>query len=540
MNKTIRQILQIKNAVGANTLIYYLTRLPLIGKHIPESLYADAALKNVLAGLVQALVQIGRLFTKALYVLALVWAPIYLMIEDVPASVAVPLFIHILFFLSCILGPFQDSVIFKVTREKFLCLKYMKMNVRTYTLAGLLIHYLPHFVWFLPVILVFLLLMQGTVYQALCLWLLLIAYRLAGEAFSLWVYGKSGKVFVRNYPLVWGIIGVGLAGAYYPLFAGEDIAFVLTSVPFLLLSLGLGALSLYYILRGYKGYERGFIRSVDEKFLFSVQVQQSKHSAFADVAVKESDLAEAGDKAVRTNAVYARLKGFSYLNAIFFSRHRRQLLKPVFIRIAIVALVFLAGAALWLIAPERARELGGKIPATLPALVFIMYFANIAEKACRAMFYNCDISLLRYGFYRQARTIINNFQVRLGRICGYNLLIGLAICAAAIGFRLLCGMPWMTLDMGMFVATILLLCVFFSVHHLFLYYVFQPYTTELNVKNPFFKVINTVVYLLCFVCLRIDTGGTIFTLGVLGFTIVYSITALILVYRFAPATFRVK
>ena len=59
-------------------------------------------------------------------------------------------------------------------------------------------------------------------------------------------------------------------------------------------------------------------------------------------------------------------------------------------------------------------------------------------------------------------------------------------------------------------------------------------------KNPFYRILNMAVYLLCFICMEIRTGSTGFTLLVLGFTALYIAAALLLVYRFAPKTFRVK
>ena len=32
------------------------------------------------------------------------------------------------------------------------------------------------------------------------------------------------------------------------------------------------------------------------------------------------------------------------------------------------------------------------------------------------MFYNCDMSLLHYGFYRQPKVILKNFRFRLLRV----------------------------------------------------------------------------------------------------------------------------
>lgn len=184
--------------------------------------------------------------------------------------------------------------------------------------------------------------------------------------------------------------------------------------------------------------------------------------------------------------------------------------------------------------------LGEKLSQSLPLFVFIMYFLSVAEKACRAMFYNCDISLLRYGFYRNPKVILHNFRIRLLRIMGYNLLIGFALSSAVLGFMAACGLPWLTLEMLSFAGAVLLLSVFFTVHHLFLYYVLQPYTTELNVKNPLFNIINSVVYFFCFFCMRVKTASSTFTMGILLLTGLYIAVALTLVYKYAPKTFRVK
>ena len=91
-----------------------------------------------------------------------------------------------------------------------------------------------------------------------------------------------------------------------------------------------------------------------------------------------------------------------------------------------------------------------------------------------------------------------------------------------------------------FMLGIIFLSLFFSVHHLFLYYVFQPYTTELDMKNPLFNIINMVVYVVCYMCLQIEAVPSSFAFIVLGATVVYMLVALTLVYQLAPKNFRVK
>ena len=54
------------------------------------------------------------------------------------------------------------------------------------------------------------------------------------------------------------------------------------------------------------------------------------------------------------------------------------------------------------------------------------------------------------------------------------------------------------------------------------------------------QVLNNGMYVLCFMCLQIEVGGFAFTMTVLCFTVIYILAALVIVYRRAPATFRVK
>ena len=58
-------------------------------------------------------------------------------------------------------------------------------------------------------------------------------------------------------------------------------------------------------------------------------------------------------------------------------------------------------------------------------------------------------------------------------------------------------------------------------------------------KNPYFNVIRWAVYMLCFFCTKLDSAPAGFTLLVLGATAVYSVAAILLVFRFAPKNFRV-
>jgi hypothetical protein len=73
-----------------------------------------------------------------------------------------------------------------------------------------------------------------------------------------------------------------------------------------------------------------------------------------------------------------------------------------------------------------------------------------------------------------------------------------------------------------------------------MYYIFQPYTTDLKVKNPFFKIINFAVYFISYMSLQIDAPAKIFLPITIVISIIYILIAIALVYKKSPQTFRTK
>lgn len=542
MIKTLRQIINMKAALWVNAFCYYFKRLWLVGKWMSETIYSKYEVKRTLCIAAVVIRQIIDFLGKPIYLLICVGLPLIFIVNAHPGmkDSAFAAAVQIIFFLNGIIGSFGDSQIFSVTREKVTCIKYLHMNPRSFLQGALAFKYIPFFLYYLPWLLVLSHLSGGTVLQGIFLWLMLFSLRMMGEAFHLLVFDRAGKVLSRNMAFEWLTIGIGLAGAYASLGFGWilPISAVLLHPICVALCTLLGGFCLWYITSGYRGYEKKYHRSVDINFLFSSLMKASSGSAagFKEVEIRERDNLVSDAQISRLR----HLHGYAYLNALFFARHRRQLVKPVCYRLLCAALLFAGSVVLWLSNRQTAVRLSQDLTVILPFFVYVMYFMTVADKASRAMFYNCDKDMLRYAYYRRPQTILRNFQIRLIRVSLYNLSIAAGVCLAAIGFCLLCKTSILSPGLLLFCAAVLLLSVLFTAHHLCLYYLFQPYSENLKVKNPFYSVINYVMYLLCFLCLNIDVGGPLFTAVVLAFTILYIIAALALVYRFAPKSFRIK
>lgn len=533
---------EMKAALWLNSFFYYFRRLWLVGRLMPETIYANTALKKVLSYVAVAVQQLSGFFSKPLYLLLFVWLPAVWLQARQPqmAGQQFALFVSILFFLNCMVGPFGDSTVFSVTREKVTFLKYMRVSARRYIQAALLLRYVPFLAYYLFWLVVAACLLGAGPAAGVALWLVFAAFRMLGEAAQVYLYDKTGRVLSRSTAYELALIALGLAGAYLPAALGMHwpvaLAGVLLHPAFVAVCVLVGAACAYYVVWGYRGYERKLPRAMDLNFLLSTMLKASSAASAKDVEVKERDAKLQAGQYARLQ----KLKGYDYLNAMFFARHRRQLVRPVWYRLAVVGAVLCGALALAVLRPQLAFALGRNLTAMLPSFVFIMYGITVAEKACRAMFYNCDKDLLRYAWYRTPGVILRCFAIRLRRVALYNGIVAAALCMVAAVFCLVGGAGIFTADFWLFCTAILLLSLLFTAHHLCLYYIFQPYSESMRVKNPMFNVVNWGMYFLCFLCLQIDVGGLAFTLAVLAFTVVYIAVVMTLVYVRSPKSFRVK
>lgn len=537
MINTLRQSFQIGAAVTGNTLIYWCQRLPLVGKLFKDRLYAEGSLKDGVCAVAFLLKACTQVLYKALYVCLAIWLPAAVVMETLTPQQRVDAFLWFLLMMSFVGGALIKTAIGDTSAVKYTCVKLMGMPAQEYLPVNGLFSHLMDILYLLPATALFSALIGFGVLRGLLLAPLWVAAHLIGERVQLWLFDRFGLLTQKKMAYQWVLVILIPLAAYLPPFlqAIPPVGRVVASPLFWAALLGLGALAAHSLFR-YRNYP-AFARQALP--LSEVQLDAKKASnqaQFASVKLRDKDFA--GD-ALQTGK-YDRKTGYDYLNAIFFDRHKRLFFLPVCRRLAVVAVAAVLSFGCLLFFPEIARNLGGYLPQSLPLMVFLMYLLSIGDQACRAMFYNCDISLLRYGFYRQKEVILRNFHIRLRRLCGFNLITAGGICLYVLSFGLAAGLNWPPLDILSYCATVLMLAVFFSVHHLFLYYVFQPYTAELDIKNPFYTLLNMVVYIACFVCLKLDSQPAGFAFIVLGATVLYTAVALVLIYRWAPKNFRVK
>ena len=169
-----------------------------------------------------------------------------------------------------------------------------------------------------------------------------------------------------------------------------------------------------------------------------------------------------------------------------------------------------------------------------------MYMINRGTGFTNALFMNCDHSLLTYSFYKQPKFVLKLFQIRLREITKINALPAAVIGAGLCLILRVSGGTDYPLDYVVLVVSILSMSSFFSIHYLTAYYLLQPYTAGTEMKSGTYRIVMILTYVACYAMMDLRLPILVFGAACIAFCILYTIVASILVYRFAPRTFRLR
>ena len=522
MLKTLRLSFSLKNTYRVNGILHSLKQIPLLGRLLPAALYQVRGLK-IFANVLSILWEFVSIFLfKCIYFLTMVCG-LGVLYRSAPSQLT---FLHILLFLTLI-GSYMNTSLFDPTRDKYYAMILMRMNARSYTLVNYGYALLKTVVGFLPFTILF------GLDQGVPLWLcLMIPFCVAGAkltvaAYSLRDYEKNGYVRNENklHKFAWLLAGVLLALAYLPPAAGFVLPFAASAALFLLW-IPMGLVS-FYRVAAFRYY-----REINQELLAQMFIQMDTVKKAAKTASEKAISADA--------SITSRKKGFEYLNELFIKRHRKILWKST-TRIAGICAILSGGVLLlMLLSPGTKADINQMVMTWLPYFAFIMYMINRGTSFTQALFMNCDHSLLTYSFYKQPGFVLKLFQIRLREIMKINAVPALVI---GVGLSLILYVSGGTdnpLNYVVLLVSVLAMSLFFSIHYLTVYYLLQPYTAGTEMKSGTYRIVMILTYAACYALMNLRLPILVFGAACIAFCVLYSIVACILVYKFAPKTFRLR
>ncbi|MCL2016070.1 MAG: hypothetical protein FWG68_07490 [Defluviitaleaceae bacterium] len=578
--------LQVRFVNMTNRLIYFFQKLPLLKRLISADIYKSQDLKTVFLILGVFFVVSKKFMFFLLYWLILL--PIGLAVSHVhtfddifdafnPEIEAIGTFgaadvfgnMLVAWFIISFLGAAINSTL--IASEHWqndeVMVNLLRVNPVQYGKSRIFADRASDLIIWLPTLLVayFFVIDAGfltVLWAAVATLVVYTAFRLFAEFTNLWLFRKFRKHLGSNGWIAFGYMSTFIIlGFIAPFFLGTpdfNALFGIFSPIFVILAIGV----IFVLVRYIKNYLLFFdvfnetiqrSRAAIDKYY---QAGGSSGSLGADQKSAQ-DWAKKLDTTVFHEDKHSHKTGLSYLNAIFFERHRQFFRKKMLLRIALLVapliLALLTEGFLRifiseslqnffvqdLTAAEVYNELADLFRAT-PFFFIIVYAFSMGRLVTGAVFTNCDIHMLHYPYYRQAQVILASFRVRMKMIFGLNLLLTSLLGVSVVGILWLAlgVMNWQSAALFFTIITLMGLTLGFS--DLFLYYIIQPYDSDGKGKSLAYNVINWVVYMLSFVLMQVQIELTYFALAWLAISVVYFGIGTAALVRVAPWRFRLR
>ena len=513
---------RLRNTYKVNTIIYALKSIPGINRLLPDKLYQSKVLK-IIGNIISVLLEIVNIFIgKLLYLFLMIFSMISIYKTNSAST-----FLHILVFLT-IIGAFMNTYMFNPTKDKYYAMFIMRMNAKDYSLSNYFYAIIKVIIGFLPFTVIFGKLSQVNLGICLFVPLFVASAKMVVTAHNLSLHAKKEWIINENNPVkhIWLLILLFLGSAYgLPAINIVIPSYIL--VIFMIITVFISIWAIRYILKFNK------YREMYKAVLTNTNMNATSN---AREITKENVLKQISiDKSLTS-----KKKGFAYFNDLFIKRHSKLLLKSAkkvaFISAIIIVLILLIVT----INTDLKKEINDMIMTYLPYFVFIMYLINRGEAVTRAMFMNSDHSMLTYAFFRKPTSILKLFKERLKSVILINLLpasiigIGMSLILFATGGT--------TNNLNYFILfiSIIAMSIFFSVHHLVIYYLLQPYNIASETKNTTYTIVSILTYVICYWMIDLRLPTFYFGLATIIFAIIYSFISLYLVYKFAPKTFKIR
>ena len=522
MLETFIQSFRLRNAYKVNTVIYSIKQIPLIKKILPDSLYKSKGLK-ILGTVISIIWEISSIFLgKLIYIATMIFGMMSLYEQNQAGT-----FVTIFTFLT-IAGAIMNTYMFNPTKDKYYAMFIMKMDAKKYTLSNYIYSILKVIIGFMPFTILFGWLANVNILICLLMPIYVAACKILFGAYSLKKYEKTGVAINENKPIkfIWGIVGLCLILAYGLPYIGITMPELIFAI--LTIITVITAIFACIYMKRFDKYREMYKQILTNS---NMNAQTNAQEITKENVHKQIDIS----KNITSNK-----KGFKYFNDLFVKRHSKILLKSAkrtaaisfFIIVIVIFAINLNG--------EFKTKTNELLMNSLPYFVFIMYIINRGQVVTQSMFMNCDHSMLTYSFYKTPKSILNLFKERIKSIVAINLLPAIVIGLGLPAILYATGGTDNIYNYLILFVSIISMSVFFSVHHLVLYYLLQPYNISSETKSSTYSIASFITYFVCYEMLQLKLPTTYFGIATISFAVIYSVVSLFIAYKLAPKTFRIR
>ncbi|HEM5079735.1 TPA: hypothetical protein U1236_001967 [Streptococcus suis] len=519
-----------------NGFFYYLRKLPLVGQSIPESIFKSYSFKSSLFLILHIFSIPSRFLVKGIWLaiyscIATFWIKLLsnnqLDFWQIPSDTWLLGFSLWLVFVGYAyrFGKGFEPFIAKSERE---FMQNFGLSQSSFLQSQLFVEPIITSLSYLPALLIFSSLSGNWLYLPLGL-LTIPAGSFTGQALNRWFFNRR-ILSRRNSWQSWVILGTGLAVIACLILFRNHLS------PIFLLPVLVCQILLIWFGYGYLKQQTNHLDYLSYCMDQSLQMDKKIFELTKGNEYTRQGLQMQAKLNAETGKDLSHLSGMTYLNALLFDRYKKVLYKKVrnWVLSLVVILVALEAFRYYL---EPFELTDAVLLRCLPFSFMIMYVASSGKVVAQMVFVNCDISMLHYPFYREAKTIIAGFNYRFLQICKLNLIFASSLFLTIMAL----GRFAFSLETILLTALLLIsLTALFSFHDLFIYYILQPFTKDMDVSNPLYKFLSGALYWVAYLNIKLDIGSHLYILLISLAMIAYVSIGYWILLKKAPQTFRLK
>ncbi|AZR98164.1 hypothetical protein XK27_12135 [Streptococcus suis] len=519
-----------------NGFFYYLRKLPLVGQSIPESIFKSYSFKSGLFLILHILSIPSRFLVKGLWLalnfyFASFWINILASEEltfwnILPGTWLLGFSIWMVFVgYAYRFGKGFEPFIAKSERE---FMQNFGLSQSSFLQSQLFVEPIITSLSYLPALLIFSSLSGNWLYLPLGL-LTIPTGVFTGQALKRALFNR-GVLARRNSWQSWVILATGLAVIACLILFRNHLS------PIFLLPVLVCQILLIWFGYGYLKQQTNHLDYLYYCMDQSLQMDKKLFELTKGNEYTRQGLQMQAKLSTEKGKDLSHLSGMTYLNALLFDRYKKVLYKKVrnWVLSLVVILVALEAFRYYL---EPFELTDAVLLRCLPFSFMIMYVASSGKVVAQMVFVNCDISMLHYPFYREAKTIIAGFNYRFLQTFKLNLIFAFSLFLAIM----VLGRFAFSLETILLTALLLIsLTALFSFHDLFIYYILQPFTKDMEVVNPVYKFLSGALYWVAYLNIKLDIGSHLYILLISLAMIAYVSIGYWILLKKAPQTFRLK
>ena len=496
-----------------NVFLFYISRLPIIGRMIPERLYGLYPVKKWFAfgGIIVGLVK-SALAANIGLIITLYLIPDFLFNADY-CTTGTYAFIYIV--TCCVLRPISKCELFISSEKDYCFLNHFMVNPNTYYKYKFITLLLENSVLELPA-LIWLIRSPAAV-------TLLVIIRTGLFAFSIFAYlryyVKRGKV-VNRYArrgitliVSVAVYAFGYYGVYSDFTAAGVIIWIVTAV-----SVALMIFAVRFLLQ-FDRYKMLAVRFANNRVV-NFRVSLGGSSAEGDTGLTEKNW----EKNRQYYEKNKRLSVDAYINKAFVRRFGKPIIRDT---AALIIIYMVLMSILGLLVRKGVLDISSKnVLSYSTVIVSLVTGMGCAGRLTRLWFRNIDIFMISNHVCTR-KYVMDSIRGRYLTVLIWDLA---ATIMSAVMLAVFLSVSRIRIDFKDFVMLLAacgLYLIIWETYELAVYYFIQPYSADLTAKSPVFNVLTTfeAVFNFLILFIRANMVKAVILMAVIAITAAVALTA---------------